>query len=483
MRIPTFVFAGLIAAIAPMPAAWAEPISYQGQFNDGGEVPVGTYDIRFTVFNASAGGNSVGAVLTRSLPLSASDAGVFSFQDLDFGPGVFIGEPRWIEVAIRTGADAFTVLSPRQPVTATPQAVYASKSGTTLGDAFSNGGVIANAGGNSVQITGGLLLGSSASDGQLRLFLAGAPVPVVQLFAIPGLGGGLRIRDENSNNIALLEADPNGFGSAMTLTGDGGQLVFDGDIGGGANSGSRLSLTGPVSSFVFDTTVGGDASVVLPGSSIGPAELFAEPGIAGATRVNGVGLTSNFVTVTSRTITVPAPGYVVAFASCRLSIQRPTSPGVFGTLIYGLSESPAAIPDTQRNVLQMPGSALTPGPYTFPGSTHGVFEVEIAGDHTFYFNARQTNFTAGTVLDSNLTLLYFPTAYGSVDSSLLLIQGGQGGYSLDASVGPGLSREQILAEQLAEQERAMAEMRAEQARLRRQMEEINARLPREPADR
>lgn len=478
MRISTIVLAGLLGTAMSVPAL-AEPISYQGQFNDGGKVPVGNYDLRFRVYDAPAGGSPLGVTVERSIDLSAADAGVFSFSDLDFGPGVFNGQLRWIEVAIRTGGDAYTVLSPRQPLTFVPQSVYASTSGTTLNEAFQNGGVIANAGGNSLQVTGGILLGSSGTTGSFRQFLAGTSGPVLSLFATPGLGGGMFTRDEAGAPLFSLDPDAQGAGVSVFMNGDGGQFVFDGDIGAGSNSGSRLSLTGPVSSFMFDTSVAGNASVVLPGSSIGPAEMFAEPGVAASTRIIGVPLVASFTTVTSRTITVPAPGYVVAFASCRLSVSRPSS-GVLGTLTYGLSQSPTTIPDSQRNVLQMPGSTLTSGPYIFPGSTHGVFPVDVAGDYTFYFNARQTSFTSGTVLDTNLTLLYFPTAYGEIDGPLL---SAQGGYSLDAGVGPGLSREEILVEQLAEQARAMDEMRAEQARLRRQFEDINARLPKDSADR
>lgn len=479
MRISTVVLAALVGAMLPASAS-AEPISYQGQFQDGGQIPVGNYDLRFRVFDAPAGGNVVGQTLERSVTLTGADAGVFTLADLDFGAGVFGSGLRWMEVAIRTGGVAYTVLSPRQPITWVPQALYAGKSGTTLNDAYLNGAVIDNAFGPLVQMTGGLVIGTPTSDGLFRLFQSGLQVPVVQMFTTPGFGGGMFIRDEAAATMFVVQPDPQGTGATMTLAGDGGQLAFDGDVGAGPGSGSRLSLTGPTSSFVFDTTVAGNASVVLPGSSIGPEEMFAEPGVAGSTRVNGVALGTNFATVTSRTITVPAPGFVVAFASCRLSVQRPSSPGVLGTLIFGLSETPGAIPDTQRTVLQMPGSALTPGLYSFPGSAHGVFEVESAGDHTFYFNARQTSFTSGTALDTNLTLLYFPTAYGSVDAPLLSIQGG---YWIDAGVESGLSREQILAEQLAEQTRAMEQMRAEQADLRRQFEEIKARLPRGNFDR
>src|SRR5439155_90756 len=45
---------------------------------------------------------------------------------LDFGAGVFSGPARWLEIAVRTnGAGSFTVLTPRQALTATPYAITA----------------------------------------------------------------------------------------------------------------------------------------------------------------------------------------------------------------------------------------------------------------------------------------------------------------------------------------------------------------------
>jgi len=40
---------------------------------------------------------------------------------LDFGSGVFTGNARWLEIAVRTnGASGFVTLTPRQPLTPTP---------------------------------------------------------------------------------------------------------------------------------------------------------------------------------------------------------------------------------------------------------------------------------------------------------------------------------------------------------------------------
>ena len=80
----------------------------------------GTYDLKFTVFDAASAGSAVGAPLTNAAV--AVSNGVFSVT-LDFGGGVFTGADRWLEIGVRTnGGAAFAVLTPRQAVTPTPYA-------------------------------------------------------------------------------------------------------------------------------------------------------------------------------------------------------------------------------------------------------------------------------------------------------------------------------------------------------------------------
>jgi hypothetical protein len=101
--------------------------TYQGRLNDGTNPANGSYDLRFTVYDAVTGGSAVGGPLTNT-PTAVSN-GVFSVV-LDFG-AVFPGANRWLEIAARTnGGGSFSLLSPRQPLTAAPYAVTA---GTVTG--------------------------------------------------------------------------------------------------------------------------------------------------------------------------------------------------------------------------------------------------------------------------------------------------------------------------------------------------------------
>jgi len=103
--------------------------TYQGQLKDNGSPAGGIYDLRFTVYNLDSGGSAVGGPITNA-PVTVT-SGLFTVG-LDFGAGVFTGSARWLEIGVRSNgsAGAYTVLSPRQPLTATPYALYATNSGS-----------------------------------------------------------------------------------------------------------------------------------------------------------------------------------------------------------------------------------------------------------------------------------------------------------------------------------------------------------------
>lgn len=450
----------------------AHPISYQGRVTENGDAATGAYEVRFQVFPAAAGGAQVGPTVARSTSLTQADNGIVSFTDLDFGDGVFTGAPRWLEVAFRAVGDpTFTVLLPRQPVSFTPYAVYAAGSGTTLNQAHQNGPVIANATGAALQVDGAIRAGNPASHGVFQIFQAGTAGRVIQLYNLSGQGGSIRLFSEAGDTIAFLEADGNGTGALFRLQGNGGFLDWDADTGAGPNTGGRFSITGPASGLVFDTALTGDGSFVVPGSSIGSAEVIDEPGVASENRPTGALLTASIATVTSRSITVPGPGFVIAWASCSMAVQRASDAN--GLLTIGLSDQPNTFLNSQQMVLQMPPSQLTFGQYNFPGSAHAVFPIAGAGTYTYYFNGRASGFGNPQLFDSTITLLYVPTGYGLVSPALLAPDGG---YDISDLSAPTLSREQIHAEQLAEQRRALDELRAEQARLRKELESIRSKV-------
>ncbi|MEM9372449.1 MAG: hypothetical protein AAGA55_02295 [Planctomycetota bacterium] len=448
----------------------ADPISYQGRINESGVAADGTYDIRFQVFDASAGGSAIGVAVERTAVLSAEDGGLFSFDDLDFGDGVFTGEDRWIEVGVRvSGGGAFTTLAPRQPVRATPYAQYAQDAGVSLDDAFRNGATIFNDGPNPVVFRGLTQFGAaSQANGFLQMFMIDSPSSILQFGSVPGLGGQTRWFDELGATIALLQADLEGSGVSLRLVGDGGVMEWDGDLGGSGPGGSRLFLTGPESGFSFSTGLTGDAALELPADAVSSVEIFDEAGLASDAANAGTTLNNSMQPILSRSITVPGPGYVIVLANGAISVQRLSNAN--GLMTIGVSDTPNSLPSTQQNVLQIPPIGVT-GFYNWPASAHGVFEVPTDGTFTFYFNGTASGFGQPRIFDPNLTLLYIPTSYGDVTPTLIAPDGG---YSSDAPIRGPLTDAEVLREQLREQARAIEQMRAMQESMRLQLEALRA---------
>jgi len=149
------LLAGLSLAQEPAPqesaasaALVGTAFTYQGRLTDGGSPAEGEYDFKFKLYDADADGNPLGAVTRDDVTLTN---GLFTVQ-LDFGPGLFEGEARWLAIGVRPGAgsgsDPYTLLSPRQPLTPAPYALALPGVWTEQNSTSPN--VIGGYGGNSV---------------------------------------------------------------------------------------------------------------------------------------------------------------------------------------------------------------------------------------------------------------------------------------------------------------------------------------------
>lgn len=114
----------LLLAVVVFPAsvlAQSSAFTYQGSLFENGQPSTGNVDFRFRLWDAVAGGTQVAA--PAEAPSVAVNSGRLSVQ-LDFGTQAFDGSDRWLEVIIVDPAGD-SVLSPRQPVTATPYSLRA----------------------------------------------------------------------------------------------------------------------------------------------------------------------------------------------------------------------------------------------------------------------------------------------------------------------------------------------------------------------
>ena len=111
--------------LVPAPAApLSTAFSYQGRLTDNGQLANGTYDFQFRLFDALTNGAQVPIVL--GYPTVAVSNGLFT-TGLDFGSNVFNGTTWWLEISLRPSGTfgEFTFLTPRQPLTPTPNALFA----------------------------------------------------------------------------------------------------------------------------------------------------------------------------------------------------------------------------------------------------------------------------------------------------------------------------------------------------------------------
>lgn len=124
-------------ALCLLPSAFCRPLhaqttafTYQGQLTDDGVPASAPFDFRITLHDEAGGGLLIAGPVTNAAVNVVN--GLFTVA-LDFGPGVFTGDERWLEIGVRTnGGGTFTVLTPRQALSATPYAITAGNLAGTL---------------------------------------------------------------------------------------------------------------------------------------------------------------------------------------------------------------------------------------------------------------------------------------------------------------------------------------------------------------
>jgi hypothetical protein len=214
--------AALSAAALPA-GALAQPLgtgfTYQGRLTENNGAPTGTYDFQFRLFDAATGGNQLGP--TGTVDDLQVTQGLFT-TSLDFG-AQFGGQRRWLQLEVRPGAStgAYTVLSPRQELMATPNAVFSMFPWRTnaAGIAYLDGGNVGigtatpvgrldvASGSNSyvrVGATWGDLHFNGGSDGVFGLINEGPPAGRTEI-----IGQGVaRMAILNSGKIGVGTVDP-----------------------------------------------------------------------------------------------------------------------------------------------------------------------------------------------------------------------------------------------------------------------------------
>jgi hypothetical protein len=223
-----FVLGGTLVTAAPLGTAF----TYQGRLYDRTTAVNGNYDLRFTLYDALAGGNIVAGPVTIT-PVAVAN-GLFT-TSLDFGAGVFNGDARWLEIGARTtGSEmGYSTFIPRQPVTPAPYALGA-------GNAVTFGGQLPSYYAPAAGLAAYLAKSGDTMTGKLNLPANGLAAGINQLVLSGGrvgigtpspqaaldVAGTVRATAFEGNGAGLTGLNPGAF-TGWSLTGNNGITSSD----------------------------------------------------------------------------------------------------------------------------------------------------------------------------------------------------------------------------------------------------------------
>lgn len=275
-----------VAALAQTPGT---AFTYQGRLEISGAPANGLHDLRFRAWlHENDPNNPIGPVVCKD-NVNISD-GLFTTH-LDFGSNVFIGFPLWLEIEVRADATpgncsggGYQTLSPRQLLSPTPYAVFATAAQTaglrlpfdgetssgpaaalldlenTLAtNATSFAGIfrVHSTGGNTRAITGIASGGSGATYGVYGQNNSTAGVGVHgESFGIAGMRGVANNTSGINYGVYGESLSPDGYGGYFV----GARSYFSGEVGIGTLNPNQARLHVEASDFAI---FGRSSSTVL----------------------------------------------------------------------------------------------------------------------------------------------------------------------------------------------------------------------------
>jgi hypothetical protein len=388
-----FLFAAFVSCVCVGSAlAQGTAFTYQGQLSSTSGPANGLYDFQFGVFDSASGSAQIGStIVTNGIAVSN---GLFTIT-LDFGANVFTGNARWLDLAARTNQspNAFTSMTPRQPLTPAPYAVLAGGlnpsaqvniaglmiqqnsagapnliEGSSLN--FVAGGVVGAtiSGGGAVNYNGSSY--SNSVRGNFGTVSGGYANQAINFGDFVG-GGGL---DEPAGNVAQGGNSVVVGGSANVAGG------FESFVGGGYGNGAsgNGAFVGGGGSNVGGNHAAGDASVVVGGE-------FNTAGGTGSF-VGGGGYDGNFLTANGNS----ASGGASVIAGGLGNSASGNESAIGGGVNNHATNSSATVPGGRNNIAG--------GQYSFAAGNG----AQAVNDGTFVWADSQAPVFASTANDQFL---------------------------------------------------------------------------------
>lgn len=419
-------------------AAIPQYINFQGKLTDEADVPVedGEYTVMFSIWDMEAEGSQLWA----GEYVATLHNGLFTVVLGPIPSEVFNVATRWLSVEL----EGMGEMGPRTQLISTPYTYHAlvADSAYSFAGAVDCGWIRDNhrirlkyasdsvAIGPSTPtakldvagdirardslITKDIRIGSLTEDGSLRIRGDDTGGDAIRLKEFSGFGGGsLSIFESNGSTYAhSLDIDVDAGGGGYMAIGGGNTyaLVVDGNYNNSNNP--YVGIIGADRSALFNMDESGNNAVDLPEGSISSFEIWNEAGVANSARTSAVNLGTSPTTVLSRLMFFPSSGYVVVIGSAAYNFWHAN--GTHDFVRFGISDTEGVIPSDQDHFTNYPAEW---GTFNFSGNmtVHDHYSVS-AGYHTFYLLGTHTgNYSpySAAVNDANLTVMFFPTAYGA----------------------------------------------------------------------
>ena len=265
---------------ATVARAQGTAFTYQGRLGADGVVANGYYDLRLQLFATESNPiNPFGTFTTNQVAVAN---GLFTVR-VDFG-FAWDGTDRWLEIAVKTnGAASYTTLAPRQKVTPTPYALYATSAGAAA-TASSAGAVLVN-GVATGSLQSNAVTSDKIADGTITTAKLSPALAASTFWRLDGNAGTtpgahfLGTADAQPleikvNNARVLRLEPTAGGSPNLIGGLAANSVAAGvegaTIAGGGQPGSGANAIGASGS--YGTIGGGSLNKIAtnaPWSAIG----------------------------------------------------------------------------------------------------------------------------------------------------------------------------------------------------------------------
>ncbi|MFH1501882.1 MAG: hypothetical protein ABIG03_02415 [Candidatus Eisenbacteria bacterium] len=320
-----------------------------------------------------------------------------------------------------------------------------------------------------VDADGVVTIGSASLDASLVLYGEDGPrVAIMNLGDYSDYGGTINL-NPSAGGSAHTQLQPDVDGGAGFFYVDsqaaGGFIVDGNDESDGS---PVVQIVGAGSTVEFDVGETGDASVQLPSGAVNSTETLDEPGVGCYYTGAGTQIIPTYAPVVSQSIVAPGPGYAFVIATGQANCTHDTT--AVSRLFFGVSPDSTVLAEGLDQEIQLE-ETVPGGAYKFAFAPAAVFPVGSAGTHTFYLTAS----AAGTwyIYDVALSVLYFPTAYGSVTGSVKAASAQSDADAVSASSGVEVRKAQSEAANDARIERELAEMEARIAEIREGMTDRN----------